>query len=135
MKAISVRQPWAWLIIHAGKDIENRSWRSHHRGRTLIHASRSLSLGGYYDCQKDVEPLGIQLPPRSELLLGGIIGAVDIVDCVTDSDSPWFSGPYGFLLRNPTPLPFREVIGQLGFFEVAYDPPEVTSVPATHAAR
>ena len=49
---------------------------------------------------------------------GGIVGAVDIVDCVTESDSDWFSGPYGYVLRDPKPLPFRPVRGQLGFFRV-----------------
>ena len=28
MKALSIRQPWAWAILHAGKDIENRDWRT-----------------------------------------------------------------------------------------------------------
>ena len=31
---------------------------------------------------------------------GAIIGEVDIVDCVTKSTSPWFEGPFGFVLRN-----------------------------------
>ena len=32
MKALSIRQPWSWLILHGGKDIENRSWRTNVRG-------------------------------------------------------------------------------------------------------
>jgi len=47
---------------------------------------------------------------------GGIVGSVEIVDCVTVSDSPWFDGRYGFVLRNPEPLPFRPMRGALGFF-------------------
>lgn len=39
MKAISIRQPWAWLIVNGFKDIENRSWRTKYRGPVLIHAS------------------------------------------------------------------------------------------------
>ena len=50
---------------------------------------------------------------------GGILGEVTITDCVDTSSSPWFCGPYGFLLSEPTayevPIPYR---GQLGFFEV-----------------
>ena len=38
MKAITIKQPWAWAIIFAGRDIENRSWYTHHRGPLLIHA-------------------------------------------------------------------------------------------------
>jgi ASCH domain len=37
MKALSVRQPWAWAIISALKDIENRGWPIHYRGDILIH--------------------------------------------------------------------------------------------------
>jgi hypothetical protein len=47
---------------------------------------------------------------------GGIIGQVDIVDCVDKSASPWFVGPFGFVLRNPRILPFRPCKGALGFF-------------------
>lgn len=40
MKALSVKQPWAWAIIHAGKDIEKRTWRTDYRGPLLIHAGK-----------------------------------------------------------------------------------------------
>ena len=38
MKTLSVRQPWANLIVRGIKDIENRSWKTNFRGRILIHA-------------------------------------------------------------------------------------------------
>lgn len=121
MKAISIRQPWAWLIINAGKDIENRCWPTKLRGRVLVHAAKGMTSDEY----KDVEDFlamhpssGIQLPPASTLERGGIIGSVEIVDCVAESKSPWFFGPYGFVLRNPIPMPFSPLRGQLGFFDV-----------------
>jgi hypothetical protein len=40
MKALSVRAPWWWYILHGGKDIENRDWPTRVRGRVLIHASK-----------------------------------------------------------------------------------------------
>lgn len=49
---------------------------------------------------------------------GGIIGSVEIVDCVEHSYSPWFMGPHGFLLRNPVSLPFVPCRGRLGFFSI-----------------
>ena len=49
---------------------------------------------------------------------GGIIGSVNLANCVRRSDSPWFQGPYGFVLRDPKPLPFVPLKGQLGFFDV-----------------
>ena len=42
MKTLSVRQPWAWLIVYGGKDIENRSWRTPYRGPLLIHAGKRI---------------------------------------------------------------------------------------------
>lgn len=35
MIALSIRQPWAWHILHSGKDIENRDWPTKFRGRVL----------------------------------------------------------------------------------------------------
>jgi hypothetical protein len=51
---------------------------------------------------------------------GGIIGKVEIVNCMVKHPSQWFMGPYGFLLRNPEPLPFHPYKGSLGFFDVDY---------------
>jgi|ERR1039458_8111645 hypothetical protein len=43
LKAISIRQPWAWLIVNGYKDVENRIWAANVRGRVLIHAGASKS--------------------------------------------------------------------------------------------
>lgn len=45
MKALSIRQPWAWLILHGGKDMENRSRRTHMRGRICVHARCNARAG------------------------------------------------------------------------------------------
>jgi len=121
MKALSIRQPWAWLILHAGKDIENRGWPTSFRGRFLIHASKGMTRAEYELADDPLWDRGgptIKLPYFSELERGGIVGEAEIVDCVTDSDSLWFSGIFGFVLRNAKPLPFRPLRGMLGFFEV-----------------
>ena len=117
MKAISVRQPWAWLIIHGGKDIENREWPTKFRGRVLIHAAKGMTDQEYIDAGDFARRLGSEYTYH-DLLKGGIIGSVEIVDCVERSDSPWFFGKYGFVLRNPQPLPFYAYRGQLRFFDV-----------------
>ena len=49
---------------------------------------------------------------------GGIIGSVEIVDCVSVSNSRWYMGEWGFVLRDPQPLPFTPWKGQLSFFDV-----------------
>ena len=121
MRALSIRQPWAWLILHGGKDIENRSWATKVRGRVLVHAGKGCTLAERLSVQAQL--LGVSgptigLPPLEDLARGGIVGSVEIVDCLAASDSPWFMGPFGFQLRDPRPLPFLPWKGQLGFFHV-----------------
>jgi hypothetical protein len=122
--ALSVRQPWAWLILNAGKDIENRTWRTKVRGRVLIHASKTLWREDLQNAMRWIAlnpriPLNFAEPPFEELLRGGIIGEVEIADCVNCSESAWFAGPYGFVLRNAKVLPFQPCRGRLGFFRPA----------------
>lgn len=124
MKALSIRQPWAWLILNAGKDIENRTWRTNMRGRVLIHASKGMTRDEYEDADDPLWATGgltIKLPPFEDLERGGIVGSVEIVDCVRQSDSPWYQGEWGFVLRNPKLLSFRPLRGALGFFDVPDD--------------
>ncbi|MDR1076088.1 MAG: hypothetical protein LBL59_07310 [Xanthomonadaceae bacterium] len=61
------------------------------------------------------------LPPAKELQRGGIIGMADVVDCVDDSVSPWFEGPFGLVLRNSVPTTFTPLKGRLGLFNVIWD--------------
>jgi hypothetical protein len=120
MMCLSIRQPWAWAIIHAGKDIENRSWATSYRGPLLIHASKSVTKGayeGFLEFVKDIP--GVETPDLASLLRGGIIGSVYLADCVRGSNSPWFVGSVGFVLENPAPLPWRPMRGRLSLFEVA----------------
>ncbi len=122
MKALSIRQPWAWLILHAGKDVENREWPTRFRGRFLIHASKGMTSDEYFDVAYQLYGK-IVLPPFDKLERGGIVGSAELVACINDGASEWFYGPYGFILRDPTPLPFRPYKGQLGFFEVPDEAP------------
>lgn len=119
LRALSIRQPWAWLILHAGKDIENRNWRTSFRGRVLIHAAKGMTHMEYEEAAMflvtDI-PRPITLPRFDELERGGIVGVVDITGCWVKHQSPWFVGFYGFSLANPEPLPFVPCRGALGFF-------------------
>ena len=114
-KALSIQQPWTWAILHAGKDIENRTWKTSHRGTILIHTGKRYDKIGH-NYIEDV--LGIQIPDN--LPVGGVIGKIDILDCVTYNKSKWFSGPYGFVLVNAEPLPFKPYKGNLGLFDVPW---------------
>ncbi len=120
-KAITIRQPWAWLIIHGGKDIENRSRPTKFRGRILVHAAKGMSRAEYDAAKIIADTNNAFLPDYENLKRGGIIGSVEVIDCVTESASPWFFGEYGFVLRDPKPLPFIQMKGALGIFECGTD--------------
>lgn len=112
MKALSIQQPWAWAILAAGKDIENRTWPTKFRGWFLIHASKTIDPDGY-------EFLATLYPSESNKIeKGGIIGVAKLVDCVTASKSKWFDGPFGFVLAHAMPINYYECRGHLGFFNI-----------------
>jgi len=121
MKAISVRQPWAWLLIHGDKDIENRDWYTRYRGEIAIHAARGMTVQEWQDAVEFVanfnEELANRIPGPHLLTRGAIIGTMDLRDCTTASPSPWFQGKYGFLLGTPKPCDPIPVKGALGLWE------------------
>ncbi|RJP48734.1 MAG: hypothetical protein C4586_08430 [Anaerolineaceae bacterium] len=140
MKALSIRQPWAWLIVRPDitdpserarafaaeeiKPLENRDWEGcpgwrQFRGPFKIHASIGMTKSEYDFCQRFIsEFTNIKLPTFDELPRGGIVGQSVIYDCVKESLSNWFMGDYALLLRDTKPLPFQKFKGALGFFEV-----------------
>lgn len=134
MKALSIRQPWAWLIVNGIKTVENRSWATKFCGRFLVHASSTFYFNkwDYEPFRMDIQALLDANPNFNHLHLpmttkgyeqGGIVGAVDLVDCVTKCtnkiDASWHEPDYyAFILRNPEVLPFRQMNGKLNFFEV-----------------
>lgn len=119
MKIISIRQPWAALIITGGtdvetgaielKDIENRTWATTYRGPVLIHASQRPDNITPAEIEKR---FGVRL--MSDQKLGGVVGVVDLVDCVRPHASRWYaSGHFAFVLANARPLPFVRWKGAL----------------------
>jgi hypothetical protein len=120
--ALSVRQPWAWAIIHGGKDIENRSAAAVRHGmkpgRIAIHASKGMTRDEYEDAEAFMSrTLGIAVPPPDQLVRGAIIGAVTVTDIVSASESKWFFGPRGLVLSEAKacdPIPAK---GALGYFK------------------
>lgn len=120
MKALSVRQPWAWLIVSGYKDIENRDWSTNLRGRIWIHTGlHRVTKAEYEEFVENCQAFGIRkFPAIDEFEMGGIVGSVEIVDRVKQSKSFWFQGRYGFVLKNAIAYRFRPMPGQLNFFEV-----------------
>ena len=109
MRAISIHQPSAELIVRGQKDVENRSWRTHHRGPLLIHASAGGTRARF-------EEHGIP----EDVARGAIIGVVEVVDCTQERSSRWHEpGCWGWYLARPRR--FREpipVTGRRGLFLV-----------------
>jgi len=119
--ALSVRQPWAWAIIHGGKIIENRSLGSIKAGnmdcRTIcIHAASAMKRDEYDWAVWRLERHGVACPRPDILTYGGIIGTVDVVDIITESDSEWFGGQAGLVLENPKAIEPIPAKGTLGYF-------------------
>ncbi len=115
--ALSIRQPWARAIIHAGKDIENREWRTNQRGQVCIHAAKSVTWSEWDEALFFMMGIDVHPPFRANIQRGGIIGTAEIVDCVRESASPWFFGKWGFVLANVQTVDFIPCKGALGFFE------------------
>jgi hypothetical protein len=126
VKALSIRQPWAWAILHAGKRIENRDWRGcSYRGPLLIHAAAGLGVAECLEAIRGMTREGLiageilaSWPGREAVHRGGIVGVCNVVDVVRASSDPWFCGPLGLVLADVRPLPFVPWKGALGLFEV-----------------
>ncbi|WP_241559678.1 ASCH domain-containing protein [Hydrogenophaga sp. NH-16] len=124
--ALSIRQPWAWLIVNGHKDIENRDWSTPFRGRFLVHAGQTLTRPQYEDVVTQLLLAGIQisLPPFEDLReqCGGFVGWSRVVDCVREHPSGWKEpGSYGFVLADSMPIPFVPYKGRLGWFNAPSD--------------
>ena len=121
MKALSIRQPWAWLICEGRKNIENRAWHTDYRGPLLIHASMKWDKAGYEFIQNSVANYWERqvLPRKEGYVFGTIIGVVTMADCVDHHPSKWFFGPWGFVFEASEmwadPIPYR---GRLNIFDV-----------------
>lgn len=125
MKALSIRQPWAWLIVNGHKKFENRDWSQHnpgkrYRGPVLIHASQGMTRDEYAAGTAIAEDYGIDLPPMKELERGGIVGKAEVVAWHDSKPDMPFAFGSGLELRNATALPFHPCKGMLGFFKVEW---------------
>lgn len=132
MKAISVKQPWASLIVNGVKDIENRTWKCPEKyigQRVLIHASMGwnkdlaeICLGDlvkrhlenlrlihrYDDEETGYKGYSFSFPH------GAIIGSVKIVDSVVNHSSIWAEKSKGFSNGYENGIPSRYAIKKEG---------------------
>ncbi len=103
IKALSVHQPWAWAIIYALKDIENRGWPIHYRGDILIHATKTCTKKEYFEAKVFCQSMGVVIPELISLRRGQVIGIVTIVDCQFSQVASGWGMPlqYHWQLENP----------------------------------
>lgn len=135
MKALSIRQPWAELILQGRKTVELRTWRTNYRGRFLIHAAQKVNV-------EACEAYG--LDPAS-LVRGAVVGSVELVDILDFDEASydehrgehlrlgeWPGDLLGWRLaepeRLPEPIPMN---GKRNLFDVELGEPDVQPVEAS----
>ena len=116
MKALTICQPYAELILRGDKPVENRKWCCRYRGPLLIHAGKSRA---WLDTWREIP----------DLVFGAIVGIASVIDCgspeyvratyLTIADNEHVEGPWCIVLDAPRrliePIPYR---GQQGLFDV-----------------
>jgi hypothetical protein len=118
MKALSVKNPWAWLICSGLKNVENRTWKTNYRGRILIHAPAKEDRDWYTIYPFHARAIRPNIP--DDLIFSSIIGEVDIIDCIQNSDSIWAQqNCWHWILKNAILYnqPITNVKGKLGLWE------------------
>ena len=81
LRAVSVRQPWAWSLLFGGKDVENRSRPTGYRGWLLIHASKGRPHPSEAGAVAELLGRPDLVPFLMEVRCGAIVGAIRLADC------------------------------------------------------
>lgn len=115
MNAFSVRQPLAWCAVNGVSGMINNTVAINHRGLLAIYAD---SIDKERERALRTRSPRIAFPNVFET--GGIVGWVRVVDCVTESDSEWFTGPFGYVLQDEHTHLLRPYRKAAGFFDVIY---------------
>ena len=109
MKAITILQPFAQLIVMNEKHLETRKWETSYRGPLLIHAGKSRCNFEFKNLPLKNSELGTSLQQdalRPTLIRGAILGIVDLVACLTHDD---LQGPHSYYLT-----PLEKLVGFIG---------------------
>ena len=114
MKALTIKQPWAGLIISGMKNIENRTWKTDYRGKLLIHASSTYSKKKRAETEDFISRNILTKEEEKKLnnddgtiqysccKYGMIIGEVELIDCVKGHSSNWAEKDvWNWVLANP----------------------------------
>ena len=137
MKALSIKQPWAGLIITGIKTVENRSWITHYSGTLAIVSSQRPDRAAMGEIKNELKTL-----PAACYVNGYILGTVDLTALIWLGDDGlpetdmliqpncavydwWDTDSIGWILESPrpliTPIPYK---GRLGLYSL---PPEIVA--------
>lgn len=106
MNILTVKNPWAGLIIDGIKDIENRTWKTNYRGKLYIHSSSKIDMNTNYN---------------STYINSAILGYVELIDCIRDSKSKWAIDNYWhWIIVNAVKFekPILNIKGKLGIWTI-----------------
>lgn len=133
MKAITICQPYAHLIVTGVKRVENRTWGTRVRGRVAIHAGKSRQWLNFSQDKSRDQAYNV---PLADMAFGAVIGTVNVVACLPideirrgqhDEQFPWLrghehaEGPWCFVLENARRIDPVPLAGKLGFFFISDD--------------
>ncbi|MBW2995648.1 ASCH domain-containing protein [Candidatus Woesearchaeota archaeon] len=116
MKALSLKQPWAELVLQGRKTIETRTWNTKFRGEFLIHASKIPD-------KEAMKRFGF-----SDLPAGKIVGKAELTDVIEFTKKSWKKDKntcanwmpyrkYGFVLKKIKRIKPKKAKGKLGFWD------------------
>lgn len=134
MKALTLTQPWASLVIDGAKRYETRGWSTTHRGPLAIHAAKGWSMDDRAFCL-EMYQAGLIHVRETGTPLGAVLGIVELEDVFSTDDGPYWDwdarlpdsryteadlgdySPHRFawrlrvLERFPEPIPARGMLG------------------------
>jgi ASCH domain-containing protein len=120
IKALTIRQPWAELILRGRKPYELRSWRTHYRGPLVIHAAAKIDA-------EDARHFGLN---PEKLIAGAFVGVVILADVRPYSREDarllkkrragfgWFPHNFSWVVKRPRRITPIKAKGQLSLFKV-----------------
>jgi hypothetical protein len=142
-KALSFKQPYAWLIANGYLLVDDRTWGTQYRGPILIHASKGIYQEYYSYIKLNTD---VPIPAIDLLGFGGVVGIASLVHCSRPGELPegisrqqraHFCGIhqdyFGFLFEQAMPLTLMPCAGKLGIFEI--DPGALLAAPAAMQAE
>lgn len=115
VKALTIRQPWASLIMAGAKDVENRTWKVQTPVTVLVHAGKVV--------ERDEETrayVAARATWPERMSRGALLGAMRIVECTETSESPWaIAGSWHWCIGAVVPFEHPvPCLGTQGLWEV-----------------